>query len=331
MWIHPVKAVLVPLAVAGAALGGSADAVHETVQPAEVERASLTLYLDFFVDGLHAPFFVADEKGYFDDEGLDVSIEPGQGSADALRVVASGRADLALVDAGTLVKGVSEGAEATAIGVLLRQMPGATVVRADSDIQEPSDLAGASIGDAQQASTAVLLPAFLAANGLDEGDVTFVGMGFPARVPSLLEGQVDAIGGYAQEFVGVLDQVRLFPWYEYGIDAYGTTVVANNSFLETNSDVTERFMRAAARGLEDTFEHPHEAAELTATAGDGDPNYFLGELELLGPFFEDDNGRGFRMSEDRWAATQRLMMEFGGQAAEVPLDQLFTNDVVAEE
>ena len=52
----------------------------------------MTLYLDFFVDGLHAPFFVADEKGYFDEEGLDVTIEPGQGSADALRVVASGRA-----------------------------------------------------------------------------------------------------------------------------------------------------------------------------------------------------------------------------------------------
>jgi NitT/TauT family transport system substrate-binding protein len=248
-----------------------------------------------------------------------------------LRVVASGRADVALVDAGTFVKGVSEGAEATAIGVLLRQMPGATVVRADSEIQEPSDLTGASIGDAQQASTAVLLPAFLAANGVDEGDVTFVGMGFPARVPSLLEGQVDAIGGYTQEFVGILDEIRLFPWYEYGIDAYGTSVVANNSFLAENSDVLERFMRAAARGLEDTFENPVEAAELTAAAGDGDAEYFRAELEQLDPYFEDDDGRGFRMSEDRWAATQQLMTEFGGQAVEVPLDQLFTNDFVAEE
>jgi NitT/TauT family transport system substrate-binding protein len=330
MSIHPFKAALVSLAAAGAALGGTVSAAAETVPTTEQERASLTLYLDFFVDGLHAPFFVADEKGYFDDEGLDVTIEPGQGSADALRVVASGRADVALVDAGTFVKGVSEGAEVTAIGVLLRQMPGATVVLADSEIQEPSDLAGASIGDAAQASTAVLLPAFLAANGLDESDVTFVGMGFPARVPSLLEGQVDAIGGYAQEFVAILDDVRLLSWYQYGIDSYGTTVVANNGFLDPNSDVPERFMRAAARGLEDTFEDPQEAAELTANAGDGDAEYFRGELELLGPFFEDDDGRGFRMSEDRWAATQRLMMEFGGQAAEVPLDQLFTNDFVSE-
>ena len=329
MSIHPYRSVLVSLALAGPVLGGSVQA--RTVEPTEPERASLTLYLDFFVDGLHAPFFVADEKGYFDDEGLDVTIEPGQGSADALRVVASGRAELALVDAGTFVKGVSEGAETTAIGVLLRQMPGATVVRADSEIQEPSDLAGASIGDAQQASTAVLLPAFLAANGVDEGDVTFVGMGFPARVPSLLEGQVDAIGGYTQEFVSILDEIRLFPWYEYGIDAYGTTVVANNSFLAENSDIPERFMRAAARGLEDTFENPDEAAELTATAGDGDAEYFRGELELLDPYFEDDDGRGFLMSEDRWAATQQLMMEFGGQAVEVPLDQLFTNNFVAEE
>jgi NitT/TauT family transport system substrate-binding protein len=295
-----------------------------------VEDASATLYLDFFVDGLHAPFFVADEKGYFEDERLSIDIQPGQGSADALRVVASGRAEFGLVDAGTFVKGVSEGAEATAVGVLLRQMPGTTVVRADSDIEDPADLAGRSVGDAQQASTAVLLPAFLAANGVEEGDVQFVGMGFPARVPSLLEGQVDAIGGYAQEFVGILDEARLFNWYEYGIDAYGTVVVVNNAFLEENPDVVERFMRAAALGLEDTFADPQEAAELTATAGDGDAEYFAGELELLDLFFEDDEGRGFQMSESRWEATQQLMLDFGEQAEEVPLDQLFTNDYVQE-
>lgn len=295
-----------------------------------VEQASVTLYLDFFVDGLHAPFFVADEKGYFGDESLEVGIQPGQGSADALRVVASGRAEFGLVDAGTFVKGVSEGAEATAVGVLLRQMPGTTVVRADSDIQEPVDLAGRSVGDAQQASTAVLLPAFLSANGVEEDDVRFVGMGFPVRVPSLLEGQVDAIGGYAQEFVGILDEARLINWYEHGIDAYGTVVIVNNAFLEGNPDVVERFMRAAARGLEETFADPREAAELTASAGDGDAAYFAGELELLDPFFEDDEGRGFSMSETRWEATQQLMLEFGEQAEEVPLDELYTNDYVEE-
>jgi hypothetical protein len=67
---------------------------------------------------------------------------------------------------------------------------------------------------------------------------------------------------------------------------------------------------------------------LTAKAGDGDAEYFAGELELLEPYFEDDEGRGFPMSEDRWDATQQLMMEFGEQREEVPLDQLFTNDHV---
>jgi NitT/TauT family transport system substrate-binding protein len=306
------------------------DASPTTAGQADGELTPVTLYLDFFIDGVHAPFFVAAEAGYFEDEGLDVSIEPGQGSADAVRVAASGRAELAIADASTVVSSIATGAEVISVGVLLRQMPGVTVVKNDSGIATPQDLVGKSVGDAQQASTGVLLPAFLSANGVDPADVTFVGMNFPARVPALESGQVDAIGGYAQEFVSILDDATLIPWYENGIDAYGSVIIANNDFVAGNGDVVAAFMRAVARGLQDTFDDPQAAADITATAGEGDAAYFAGELELLDPYFEDEDGRGLTMSEERWEATQQLMLEFGGQETEVPLEDVFTNEFAPE-
>lgn len=292
--------------------------------------SSLTLGLDFAVDGVHAPFFVAQEKDYFTEAGVDVAIEPGRGSADALKLVAAGRSDLAIVDASTVVTGIAEGAEVTAVGVLLRQMPGVTVVKSDSGIEAPSDLEDMSIGDAQQASTGVLLPAFLAANDLDADSVEFVGMAFEARVPSLESGQVDAIGGYAQEFVSILDDATLIPWFENGIDAYGSVIVVNNGFLEEDADAVEGFLEASARGLEDAMADPAEAAELTAADGRGDAGYFEGELELLVPYFADDEGTGLSMTERRWTSTQDLMLEYGGQESEVEVTTLFTNDHLPE-
>lgn len=330
-WTVAIGAAMALLAVSCGddAADGSRTGPTET-SAATGAPTPVTLYLDFFVDGVHAPFFVAEEKGYFEEEGLDVTIEPGQGSADAVRVAASGRSELALADASTVVSAIATGAGVKSVGVLLRQMPGVTVVRADSGIRAPADLVGTSIGDAQQASTGVLLPAFLAANGVDSDDVTFVGMNFPARVPALQSGQVDAIGGYAQEFVSILDEATLIPWYENGIDAYGSVIIANLDYLEENGDVVAAFMRAVDRGLDDTLDDPKAAAELTADAAEADAAYFAGELELLEPYFEDEEGRGLTMSESRWRATQQLMIEYGGQEDEAPLDRIFTNEFVPE-
>jgi NitT/TauT family transport system substrate-binding protein len=135
---------------------------------------------------------------------------------------------------------------------------------------------------------------------------------------------VDAIGGYAQEFVMLPDAVML-RWFENGVDAYGTTVVANDDFLNEQPDVAERFMRAAARGLEFTRENPEEAAQITADLGEGDADYFLAELEQLDVFFDDEHGSGFEMNEDRWTSTRDLVATFGELEDEVDLDEVYTN------
>ncbi|MGY1740087.1 MULTISPECIES: ABC transporter substrate-binding protein [unclassified Blastococcus] len=316
-----LTSVALVLAVAGCG-GGDDDGDSGSGSGGQSE---VTFLLDFAVDGLHAPLYVAQEEGYFGDRDLAVQIEPGQGGAATVQLVSAGRADMGLADAGAVSVGIGSGAEMTAVGVILKRTPTVTVALADSGIATPQDLAGRSYGDAQQAATTALLPAFLEANGVSRDAVDFVGMSFETRVPSLQSGQVDAIGGFAQEFVN-LEDITMIPWFEHGIDSYGTVIVANTDWLADNADVARDVLAAVQQGLDDTLADPQEAARLTAADDRGDEAYFAAEIEALDPFFSDDQGVGLQMSEDRWRATQELMVTYGGQTTEVPIEDLFTNE-----
>lgn len=292
----------------------------------------VTLYLDWSVDGIHAPFFVALKKGYYDQAGLKVDIQPGQGSADAVKIVASGKAQFGFADAATMAKGVAGGAPVKMVAVLVRKTPAVFICRKGSGIATIKDVVGKSIGDAPQTATATLLPAVLEANGSKMTDIKFVAMSFAARVPSVLAGKVDCALGYHQEFVDVQDKLDFLPYHQYGINSYSSGILVNTEFQQKNPDAVRKFVEASLRGFDDVLKNRSEAAEITAGYSKDPGNtvkYFAGELEIMQPYLTDDevaqHGRGW-MSDERWKTTQELMVKYGGQEKELPLDQLYTNE-----
>jgi NitT/TauT family transport system substrate-binding protein len=309
---------LVVFAVVGITQAAGASA-------ASTEKVDLSL--DFAIDGLHAPFFVAKQLGYYKEAGLDVSIHPGQGSADTVKVTGAGRSQFGFADAATMGKGVSEGAKVKMIALVLRKSPAVVVVRKDSGITTPAGLKGKSVGDFQLSSTATLLPAFLAANGIKKDDVRFIGMPFQSRVPSLLRGNVDAILGYIQEFVNIQSQTRFLQWAKHGIKAYGSGVIVNDAWAQSHPEETAAFAKATMRGLRYTLAHPAEAAAIVAAASHGDKKYFAGELALLKPLFAEAGPTGGlgSMTTAGWKTTENMMLRYGGQTKQVPVASLFTN------
>ncbi len=296
------------------------------------QQQEVTLYLDWAIDGLHAPFFVALKKGWFEEAGLKVDIQPGQGSSDAVKVVGSGKAQFGFADAATMTKGAAAGAPVKMVAVLVRRTPAVFICKKGSGITAIKDLAGKSIGDAPQTATATLLPAVLEANGSKMADIKFVAMTFPARVPAVLEGKVDCALGYAQEFVMIRDKVDFLPYYQFGINSYSSGIMVNTDFLKNNADAVRRFVQAALRGHEFVLQNAKEAAEIAASYSKEPQNntaYFIGELEVMVPYYADDevtkNGHGW-MSDDRWKITQDLMRKYGGQEKELALTDLYTNE-----
>lgn len=300
------------------------EAADDAGDEAQVE--SVTLYLDFAFDGLHAPFVFAQENGCFRDEGLDVTIRPGQGSADAVRVVGAGQAEFGIADAGAVLQGVAEDVPVRAIGALLDRTPAVVVAPNDSGITEPADLPGTSYGDAEQASTGVLFPAFLAANDLSEDDVQFVGMNFAARVPSLESGQVDTIGGYIQEFVNIEDDVTFIPWADHGITSYGSMMIANESAIEDDPDMIRAFVAGAACGFDAMMETPDDAAAAVAERAEGEPDYFAEEIRLLDDYWSGAQVSFGQMDATRWDETQELLVEVGSLTATLPAEDVWTDE-----
>lgn len=303
-------------------ISGYALANDTNEQTSAQNSEKLTLVLDFMPDGLHAPIYVAQNKNYTGP--VKLTIEPGNGSSLTAKLVSAGNAQIGVSDAGSASVAISKGANIKAIALVLKHTPAATVVAADSTITKIADLQGKSIGDFPEASTSVLLPAVLKANGLTEKDIQFVGMNFAARVPALQTGKVDAIDGYIQEFVSLTDEYRRIPWADNNFAIYGPVLIVNTDYAKKNPANVRAVIEGFKKGIKFTLENPRETAEILAKASRGDADFFEKEIKILEPFFPDSNS--VEMSDDAWKTVQDLMVEYGGQTTKMAVDELFTNE-----
>src|SRR2546425_2172161 len=98
----------------------------------EAQTTKLTFRLNWTPSGEHAPFFVARDKGFYRDEGLDVEIQNGSGSTTTLQLIANGSSPVGYADAATMMRGVANGMSVKAVSVPLQQSPHAFIYRADA-------------------------------------------------------------------------------------------------------------------------------------------------------------------------------------------------------
>lgn len=241
------------------------------VQPALADD-KLTLILDWFVNPDHGPIIVAQEKGFFKDAGLEVEVIAPADPADPPKLVAAGRADLAVSYQPQLHLQVHEGLPLVRIGTLIATPLNCLMVKGDSGIETPADLKGKKIGYSVSGVESALINAMLTGAGLSMDDVEMINVNWSLS-PALMTGQVDAtIGGY-RNFE--LTQMRiegaegrcLFV-EEQGVPNYDELIfVANPDRLDR--EVATRFLQAVERGANYIVNHPEDAwTTFSATAPD---------------------------------------------------------------
>ncbi|MTH78321.1 ABC transporter substrate-binding protein [Paracoccus aestuariivivens] len=240
-------------------------------QPA-LAADKVTLMLDWFVNPDHAPIIVAQEKGFFKDEGLEVEVVAPADPSDPPKLVAAGKADYAISYQPQLHLQVHEGLPLKRVGTLIATPLNCLMVKADGPVQKIEDLKGKKIGYSVSGVEEALVGQILKTAGLGMSDVEMVNVNWSLS-PSLIAGQVDAtIGGY-RNFE--LTQMRLegaegrcFFVEEQGVPTYDELIfVANPATLDTER--TARFLHAVERGAQYMVNHPDEAWELfSGTAPD---------------------------------------------------------------
>ena len=248
-----------------------AAALALMVQPALAED-KLTLILDWFVNPDHAPIIVAQEKGFFADEGLEVEVVAPADPADPPKLVAAGQADLAITYQPQLHLQVHEGLPLKRIGTLIATPLNCLMVKADGPVQQIADLKGKKIGYSVSGVEDALVSAMLKNAGLMLADVEMVNVNWSLS-PALIAGQVDATIGAYRNFE--LTQMRLenaegrcFFVEEQGVPTYDELIfVANPANMD--ADTNRRFLHAVERGAQYMVNHPDEAWQLfSATAPD---------------------------------------------------------------
>ncbi|MFC3527487.1 ABC transporter substrate-binding protein [Paracoccus mangrovi] len=240
-------------------------------QPTLVQD-KVSLILDWFVNPDHAPIIIAQEKGFFTDEGLEVEVIAPADPADPPKLVAAGKADYAITYQPQLHLQVHEGLPLKRIGTLIATPLNCLMVKADGPIQKIADLKGKKIGYSVSGVETALVGAMLADAGLGLDDVEMINVNWSLS-PALIAGQVDAtIGGY-RNFE--LTQMRLegsegrcFFVEEQGVPTYDELIfVANPANLDPER--SRRFLHAVERGAQYMVNHPDEAWQIfSATAPD---------------------------------------------------------------
>ena len=225
----------------------------------------MTLLLDWFVNPDHGPIIVADELGFFADQNLEVEIVAPADPSDPPKLVAAGRAELAVSYQPQLHLQVAQGLPLIRVGTLVATPLNCLLVLKDGPIKQISDLNGGKVGFSVAGVEEALLTAILTKHGLSVSDIDLVNVNWSLS-PSVMSGQADAVLGAFRNFE--LNQMeiegvegRCFYIEEEGVPTYDELIyVANKEKMD--ADLIRRFLQATELATQYIVNHPQESWEV---------------------------------------------------------------------
>ena len=240
--------------------------------PADAQT-KLKLVLNWKYQGPQGMFFLAEDRGYFKAEGLDMTIDQGNGSGAAVPLVANGTYDVGFGDINALIELAAKKPDDApiAVYVMFNQPPFTVAVKADSPIKSPKDFEGKTLGGAANDGALKLFPALCKITKIDCTKVKITNMQPNLREQMLMNGQVDGVFGYVNtirfsaKLMGVEDkQIRYINYGNYGMDLYSNAIIVSKKLVKEKPEVVRGLVRAINKGVLDTLKDP--AASVAAVA-----------------------------------------------------------------
>lgn len=293
------------------------------------ELQTIRLPMGFIPDPQYAPLYVATDKGYFAEEGLNIEFDYSF-ETDGIALVGANELPLAIVSGEQAILARSQGLPVVFVTQWWQQYPIAIASKVESGIKTPADLAGRNVGvPGFFGASYVGLVGLLAANGLTLDDIEANEIGFN-QLESLLTDQSEAVVVYINnEPVRLADQgvaIDVIPVADYA-NLVANGIITNETTIAENPELVQGFVRALLRGLRDTLDNPDEAYEISKKFVEGLDDSRRGVLEASLPLWVAEPLGVTNPST--WQETQDLLLEMGLLDAPVTdLDQMYTNEFI---
>jgi len=230
------------------------------------DPVKIRFILNWKYQGPQAWFFLAQDKGYFKAEGLDVQMDQGEGSGAAVTRVASKAYDIGFGDINALTVFAAQHPEDSpkAVFMVYGVSPFSIYSLKDKGLTSPKQLEGKTLGAPVDDAPFKLFPAFAKAAGIDASKVKWKHMQPSLREQMLVRGEVDAISGYINTVWFSLrkiypnpgEKVNIMKYSDYGLDLYSNAIIVSKAFLEEHPEAVAGFLRAIGKGFQDVLANP---------------------------------------------------------------------------
>ena len=278
-------------------------------------NTAITFQLNWVAGGANAGFAAAVAEGFYRDAGLDVTLVQGNGSGNTAQLVANGRSEIAYADAVAVSQLIAKGAPMKVLSTVYQSNPNEVSALKKTGIKSIKDLAGKKVGVPSGSSQTTMLPLLLKANNLKESDVNLINMPPTAMVPSLLQGQVDAILGSVDSYQIQLEaqgaQTDNFMFADHGVPTVSTSIFASDNYIKNNPEVIKKFIAASLKGWYFALDNPEKAVkDLKSVFPEMNEKLATAELASIKPLLCSGGAKYIGKAEDAlWVKTQDLLSE----------------------
>lgn len=319
---HPLRKFITCVAVAGTValtvgLAGCSGSSSTTTGSEDAQNLTpFSFQLNNPPNGANSGFSAALEQGFYADAGLDVELVPGTGSSQTAQMVAAGQAKIGYADSAATTQLIAQGAPLQVIATIYQSNPNEVIALSGSGIKSIDDLKGKKVGTPVPSSQASMLPLFLEANGLQATDVDLINLAPTSIVQALLQGQVDAILGSADNYQVQVEQqgetdLFIASFADNGVATVSTSIFAQKSYAEENPELVKSFVAASLKGWEFASTDPKQAtADVVKLWGQKASTTAGQELDaILAGGFLCSGGAKFvgRAEPEQWKLTQDLL------------------------
>lgn len=312
-------------------LAGCSGGGNQAKEKDNNELEKVTVVLDWTPNTNHTGLYVAKEKGYFEEEGLDVEIiMPGEAGADQL--TASGKADFGVSYQESITQARVQGVPLVSVAAVIQHNTSGFASPADKNITSPKDFAGKTYGGWGSPVEKSVLDSLMKIEKANVEDVSIVNMG-DADFFTAVKRDIDFAWiyygwtGVEAELRGEKINMVYLTDYSEKLDYYTPVLATNEKMIESNPETVKAFVKAASKGYGYTIENPKEAADiLLKAAPDLDEELVKKSQEWLAPHYQDDASRWGEQKLDVWKNYADWMFENGLLDKKLEAEKAFTNE-----